>query len=169
MPALYSQARADLYNRALDLHPEIPMFTMDMPPHLADMLRTRICPGEEVPKYFPAKMVRDYLAPTFGEARDIAVFREAALQRCLDDMDEGHKFISQSQLCVEIVDFLHDLLPPQPAEGTYLIWDVVKALRPDFEELREEARRGAHAQLPKWQRWSLAKRGGSDDDDPIPF
>lgn len=168
MPALYSQARADLYNRALDLPPDTPMPTAEMLPHLADLLRVRICPGEWNPETFTAGQVRDYLAPTFGEARDIAVFREATLQRCLDDMDAGHKFTFQRQLCVEIVDFLHDLLPPQPAEGTYLTWDVVKALRPDFEELREEARRNSHAQLPKWQRWSLAKRGGSDDD-PIPF
>lgn len=169
MPAIYSQARADLYNMAFELQPGTLINTADMLPHLADLLRTRICPNKAIPDSFTARKIVDYLAPTFGEARDIAVFREASLQHCLDLQDKTVKYIKPSDLCAEIIDYLHDLLPNGTTEsGIYNVWDVICALRPDFEELREEARRDSHEQLPRWQRVIQSKKKlGGDDDFPF--
>lgn len=166
MPAIYSQARADLYDFAFNLPAETALPTANMKPHLADLLRVRICPDQPIPTNFLAGEVRDYLAPTFGEARDIALYREATLQWCLDNRDAGHKYVQQKQLSVEIVDYLYDLVEPHARE-VYILWDVIKALRQDFDEQREEAQRNSYSHLPKWQKWSI--KGNDDDDDPIPF
>lgn len=168
MPPIYSQARADLYNQSFELQPDTLLDTYEMLPHLADMLRTRICPDEPIPETFTARQIVDYLAPTFGEARDIAVFREASLQHCLDLHYQGVKYIKSSDLCVEIVDYLYDLLPPQTAYNCYNVWHVICALRPDFDELRAEAKRKSHEVLPRWQRAIQSKKKmGGDDDFPF--
>lgn len=169
MPPIYSQARADLYNQSYGLQPDTLIDTSDMLPHLADMLRTRICPGEPIPEAFTARQIVDYLAPTFEEARNLALFREASLRHCLDLQDKRVKYIKDSDLCVEVVDYLYDLLPPQTTSNCYNVWHVICALRPDFDELREEAKRKSHERLPRWQRviQTSKKKLGGDDDFPF--
>ena len=159
MTELYSQARADLYDMAYDMPPDALIPVSEMKPHLVEMLHSRICPDEPPPDHFTAKAVRDNLAPTFSEARDIALYREATLMYAAKMLEGGHKFMKRYHFSVEIVDFLYDHLPPEMRDrDEFEIAHVVPLLRPHYEELVAEARRGSHDQLPRWQKMPHQKR-----------
>ena len=160
MTELYSQARADLYNMAYDMPPDELIDFSELKPHIRALLcsRLRQSEDEETRMYATAREVRDCLAPTFGEARDIALHREATLMYANQLQLTGHKYIKHHQMSVEIVDFLYDHLPADMRDlDEYELSYVIPLLRPHYEELVAEARRGSYERLPRWQKmpWQI--------------
>jgi hypothetical protein len=135
MPPIYSQSRADLYNHAINQPRDTVPDMGHLPDHLFRMLaeRTKVHP-------VTCGAIVDHLAPTFEEARTLAVLRAAALADALDCQDENRTVMLRSDFPTEVIDYMFDLLPDDQPFAVYHTADIIRALRPSLDEVRKETR-----------------------------
>lgn len=167
---IYSQHRADMYNAALKKPRTDAADLSGTPPHLLSMLyersgKTEITYGDIV----------YHFAPTFEEARTLGVLRAHVLNTALDKLDKGHHYFFKQDVPPEVTDFMFDRLPNGQPPDYFVNWDVIEALRPSMDEVRQETKRWnkERTKRTKCEIWSIMDGvhpvDNDDGDDEIPF